>query len=332
MSLIMGKGYDRGGGISEDGARYYPPELITFALCAACLGIVLKQNVQAKKIYDEIKECWLLPGCQETFYRLESQIPEGEALLKDIVKKSGLDFKKPPSQESLGIPYIRSMFKGAKDLASGYVDRNFPWVWKNKGRKRDFEILVLKLNEFIKMGFNNAKEQYRGKYKITAFTSRNLFLTIWMCSLVETQRFRLKDWERLKIIKIGNKTYDIGEITYDEVTRRIHSNLVKQYKNSGWLLKHDYVLDQKAWRWYQSRVVCSGPEEYCRKLQLEGETINSANLSNEIRECDEALGYLRINTSNESEPPKLNKVEYVLFIPLAMLIVFIGKIKTKFKK
>ena len=40
----MGKGFGRGGGVSEDRARYYPPEIMPFALCAACLDSILKPS------------------------------------------------------------------------------------------------------------------------------------------------------------------------------------------------------------------------------------------------------------------------------------------------
>jgi len=60
-------------------------------------------------------------------------------------------------------------------------------------------------------------------------------------------------------------------------------------------------LDNVAWRWYQSRVIYSGAEEYCRQLLIdEGETLDPANVSNEIKECDEALGYPRGHKPKES--------------------------------
>jgi hypothetical protein len=103
----------------------------------------------------------------------------------------------------------------------------------------------------------------------------------------------LKEWERLKIMKVGDKIYDIKDIMSDEVTNRIHRNLTKKYRASGFMLIHDQTLEKKARRWYQCRVVYSGPEEYCREMQLKGDPLDPINLLHEIEDCDEVLGYPR---------------------------------------
>lgn len=51
----------------KDKSRYYPPEMMPFVLCSACLEIVLDESEEARKLYDEIIECFSLSGCQETF-------------------------------------------------------------------------------------------------------------------------------------------------------------------------------------------------------------------------------------------------------------------------
>jgi len=39
--------------------HYFPPEITPIAVCAACLGIVLKESPEAKELYNEIVECFL---------------------------------------------------------------------------------------------------------------------------------------------------------------------------------------------------------------------------------------------------------------------------------
>ncbi len=57
--------------------------------------------------------------------------------------------------------------------------------------------------------------------------------------------------------------------------------------------KHDATLDKAAWDWYQCRVVYSSITEYCRQMSLKGIDLDPSNLSNEIKKCDEAVGYPR---------------------------------------
>ena len=50
----------------KDGS-YHPPETIGLVYCVAVLEIVLKEHPNAKELYEDIKDCLLLPGVQETF-------------------------------------------------------------------------------------------------------------------------------------------------------------------------------------------------------------------------------------------------------------------------
>jgi len=278
---------------------YYPPEIMPFAYCAASLDIVLHENENARHLYDEIIECHKLPGAIEIFNKLENEIPEGGELLKDIVKKAGFDYYKPPERENLGIPYMRGLMKGAFGLASEYVKRFTPWVLKGKNRNRDFRLLIGKIDELIKVGFNNESERAKGKYKVT-LGSEWLVWTVMARSLLESYELRLPDLGRVKIMKVGDRTYSMADVVNDETTTRIHRKLSKEYNDAGFLRKGDDTLDNVTWLWYQCRVAYSGPEEYCRKLLLDnGERLDSANVSNEIRDCDEAIGYPRRKRKKE---------------------------------
>jgi hypothetical protein len=280
----------------KDKSRYYPPEMIPFALCSACLDVVLEQSEKAAEIYEEVIECLSLPGCQETMDQIVEWLPDNRSIIKALVKESGYDVKKPPDKEGFGIPYVRGLMKGGLGLLKGYANKLTPRILKGKRRKRDLTLLVNKIDEFIKVGFNSKTDQLNGKYKITIAASSFLFNTIWISVLSENYRQLLKQWEKVKVIQYCGKTYDMADVINDKVTASLYRYLHKQYKNAGFRLRHDQKLDNIALRWYQSRVVYSGPEEYCRKLLLEeGEDLDPANVSNEIKECDEAIGYPRGN-------------------------------------
>ena len=68
---------------------YHPPETIRLDYCAAVLAVVLKHHPKAKELYENIKDCMLLPGVQETFSTVEHRIPESDKLIKGIVTKVG---------------------------------------------------------------------------------------------------------------------------------------------------------------------------------------------------------------------------------------------------
>ena len=63
---------------------YHPPETIGLDYCAAVLAVVLKHHHKAKELCENIKDCILLPGVQETFSKIEGKVPEGDKLLKVV--------------------------------------------------------------------------------------------------------------------------------------------------------------------------------------------------------------------------------------------------------
>jgi len=100
-------------------------------------------------------------------------------------------------------------------------------------------------------------------------------------------------------LKLGDKVLDASALdgVFNERLHRKHSKIFKRY---GYRLSQDEKLRNMAWYWYQCRVVYSGPEECCIKLQLEGENWTSANLVKEIYLCDIATGYPRRNLLEQS--------------------------------
>jgi hypothetical protein len=280
-------------GRSKDTSHYFPPEIMPIAICAACLGVALKESPEVKELYDEIVECYKLPGLQQIFDKLTEELPEGTELLKEAVNKSGLDINKPPDMENAGIPQMRDTLSGIMGVISDYTDKYTPWIMEGKARNRDLSLILQKISRLIRIGFNNKKDQAQGIYKITEKEALWLGYTIWLSALFKNCKLMLQEFENLKAIKIGGKVYDFKDIVSDNVTSRVHRRLTQQYKTAKFLFVHDHILERMAYRWYQCRVAYSGPEEYAQKLQLDGLAGDPANLLNEIEDCDIALGYPR---------------------------------------
>ncbi len=136
-------------------SRYYPPELTQFMWCTACLGVGLEQSEEASNIFEDIINCLDLSGIKETFDRVENELPDSKYLLKQIVKEAGYDVNKPPSVESLGITHMRGLFRGGIRFIPRYGKKYVSWTLKVRRRKRDFQLLVNKFEELIRVAFKN---------------------------------------------------------------------------------------------------------------------------------------------------------------------------------
>lgn len=74
---------------SKGKVMYYPPEIMPFAYCAACLDIVLDENEKAALLFDEIIECYKLPGWTQLLNKIENETPDVKTVIKTIVKYAG---------------------------------------------------------------------------------------------------------------------------------------------------------------------------------------------------------------------------------------------------
>lgn len=86
--------------VSEYDKSYHPPETIKLDYCAAVLAVVLEQHPKAKDLYENIKDCILLPGVQETSSTVEHRIPESDKLIKGMVTKAGYKKNSKPDENS----------------------------------------------------------------------------------------------------------------------------------------------------------------------------------------------------------------------------------------
>ena len=121
-----------------------------------------------------------------------------------------------------------------------------PWILEGKTRSNDLNLLLQKIKELIKVGFNNKTDQAKGIYKVKG--TYWLGQTINISALFENYRLMLKEWERAKILKIGDNVYNLNDIMTDKVTNRIHRNLTKQYKSSGFLQVRYQTLEKMAYK------------------------------------------------------------------------------------
>jgi hypothetical protein len=280
----------------KDKGMYVLPEVLPLSLCGAVLTIVLEENDKAKLIFEQIKENCKLPGCQEAFKKFENDLPKGQKIIRDVIKSAGYNIKKPPSREINQLKIGKDFIFGTKKLIENYTRKFTPWVKSNTQRNNDFQEVVASINDFIKVGFNREHEKVKGKYKVTALSSKALPLAVIMKAYLEVKPMNLKRYEQAPMYLHGKKLYTVKSVTTGRIPRRVQKALNKDFIGAGFKLKHDDKLDREARWWYECRVVHSGPEEFCRELALKGEILDPANVSKEIKEYDEAIGYPREKT------------------------------------
>jgi len=251
--------------------RYWPVEMQPFLVAAACVEVVLKNSEKANIIYCETKEAWGRQDCQQALN--DVQIPFSSMLSAIEAVRSN---KISDSPDPLA------------DIKERYKD------------SADFKYLIGRVNEFIKVGFNREADKVKGRYKVRPSQDNWLFYAVFIGTMVDFSAER-PDWDTYKLLEFRGKTYDPTTFMDAEHSNRKYRRKVSYYKGFGWRLRQDDKLKNMAWYWYQSRVVYSGPEEFCRKYLLEkGIELDPANISKEISLCDLATGYPRKNLTDQN--------------------------------
>lgn len=271
--------------------HYYLPEFLPFIYCFACLVIVLEYSKEAKKIYEEIKRYWELPGCKSLVKRTEEKVKDKKKLVNDILAASGISKNEDNTMKMEKAP---ALVGGLKDVISQYAYIEEVQLLFNRGTKGDLEKVIKKIDELIKIGFNRESEKSKGIYKLTSETSGTLAETICLYSLYEIRRINLTLLGKLPAIIKRKKTITFEDLIENRAKRRSHEKLSHEYIKGGFRLKDEYSIAQKAKMWYGSRVIYSGPEEFCRESLLKNELDNvRSTVSHQIAEIDEAMGYQR---------------------------------------
>ena len=104
-----------------------------------------------------------------------------------------------------------------------------------------------------------------------------------------------------RLISSGDKEFGLSNFI-DGESRKMHDFHVPLLNMYGYRLHQDGKIRDRAWYWYQSRVVFSGVEEFCRKYyKKEKIYFDSRNINRLIKEYDIATGYPRRHLEQANE-------------------------------
>lgn len=269
---------------------YYAPETMPLVRCGACLLVALQASESARQRYYEIVETFRLPDAKTFFGHLESVVKRKEGLSALLYRQTTSKINKDKSLKK-----ARALFESLGDIIAKETERVLPNLEPHYNLKtdqlnnEDIKLLIGRISEFIKDEFN-----YRGrKPKLTSETAGDLALVIIFRAIAEYRHFEIIDEGHKRGMKISGEYYDFTVGLDTEPDSRKHKALTKYYQDSGMKFKHDDKILQEAERWYQCRVVYGSITRYCGAMLKQGITLRVTNVSNEIKKCDEALGYPR---------------------------------------
>ena len=286
-------------GSSGSVSGYYLPESIPFVMCGACLMVVLASSAEAKALYDEIVQSYELPGVQAVFDAAGRRFPgrDQTALVRRshralmTRRAAGSGAGKPVFPD---VAFFRNLHDGVSEGAEELAVR-FEAEAEHGGNPDLIRWNEL-VTDLVKVGFNRMAETDEGAKenvcKVTAEGSPTLVAAIVVRSLAEHLVMAVINEAELKVIKVRGEAYDLTDLLADRATTRAHRVQTKAYKESGYRLRHDESIARKACLWYKSRVEYRNPEEFCLEMYVDDVAeMYGSNVRNEIRECDEALGY-----------------------------------------
>jgi hypothetical protein len=233
------KRHKQGQKVYGESFHYWPEKMLRFALSAACIQVVLDNSERAKCIYGEAVEAWSRDDCQEVLNETKIQFSRCITAMRAIESENISEWTDP-----------------LEDTYAIYRD------------SKDFEYLIDRINEFIKVGFNRAAEQARGIYKVKPSREHWLFYTVFVRTLVDFADSK-PDFEENRIVGFAGLLFDPATFLNGTPSNRFHRFRTKQYKSHDYRLSQDYKPRNSAWYWYQCRVIYSGPEEFCKKYLIE---------------------------------------------------------------
>lgn len=272
-------------------SAYVPPETVPYVLCDLVLNVALRRDQTARKLYEKMKADLTPRVFRRVYWPLERI--NLKKLSKRLAKEAGYDYKKgPPPGNQMVV--MRNLVKAGQTLIMRNVHRlTLPviaWSWFD----RDVRKFLDDLDEFILVAFNRESDRSPDKAKVTRIKSEILTLTVLFQAYAEIKSLRIDKVAELKWFRHGKKLYSIHPDKVEEMPDLAHRELVTQSIEAGlqsW--STDKLVKIGRW-WYGSRVVHDGPQAYClHPATTRKESIDPAYLSNEIRVCDEAMGYER---------------------------------------
>ena len=233
------------------------------------------------------------PEVRDVFEELKSLVPNSQFVINILNEESSQKIAEAKQESKLWFPQAND-FKNVLDkiLSKRFNPLRLFFIRKKIVKRQSLNYPIQLCEEFIKVGFNRAPEQEKGIYKITAYNSPSMVTVTLIMALGESRGMKIKKEGGGYFLKMNGKYYDITNFVSPKTNDRGHRLLTKSFKRSGYSLKHGDKVVQVAERWYGCRVTYSGIEEYCDKMER-NEELDPANISNEIKECDEAMGYPR---------------------------------------
>jgi hypothetical protein len=255
---------------SGKNSHNWRPEMMPLLLAASLVNVLVENSKEARDIYQEIVEAWDRPDCQE--------------LLKD---------------DNVAIP-IAEIEAWAKTVIKGNEYESDLDIWtetyERYRKSDDFQYLFDRIREFIKVGFNRDKDSP----KVIASRAPYLCIAIVVWTAGRYMEKSL-DWDMKQYLELGEKKLEISNFIEGE-SRRMHGFHVPLLKMYGYRLHQDGTMKDISLYWYQSRVVYSGPEEFCREYyKKEDVYLDSRNVNRMILECDIAAGYPRRHLEQTKE-------------------------------
>ena len=219
--------------------------------------------------------------------------------------KLGLIEKASAIHENEGVKKGSALALGWMELCAEYRDEYLEECAKELRSSEDVDTIigtnmgdfvshVEKIKELVRVAFNRESDRAKGTCKVKA--SQLLGIALTMRSHGEYCGDLLKRWGNGKVMQMGGRTWCLKDLIEDKGTRQFYDYLTEQYELAGFVLKSERKLAQDAYRWYQCRVVHSGPKEFTdwlRNKEKEPEDVDPANVSTAIRDYDEAMGYQR---------------------------------------
>jgi hypothetical protein len=289
-----------------DSIHYWTHESLQFAYAFACVDVAIIKSIKARRLYVKIVESWNNPQLKETlkdFYdemttlfsdeqkeliRQVARFPE--RYMEDDLDKSLKPLKDVAKDEDVG-KYVLDLLD-KPNLIEKHGE--FPELI-------DFIALIL---EFVFVGFNRKTDIKKGKYKIVPGNNNSWLMQsiLFMTAMVHYKLTMNRVIQMYKIRIYRKKIVNFEDVLCKQPTSRMHRRIIVDAKNAKLFLVHDAKVYQTAERWYQCRVVYSGPEEFCRQQLLSNkEELYPASVNKEIRECDEAMGYPREKTGKRKK-------------------------------
>jgi hypothetical protein len=259
--------------------RYYSPDIMPMVYCFACLQVALASSEEARNIYEQILGCYRLPGVPNLFSTFNVEMPS-ENRCKEQIKASNID--------GLFSEFADNVIANkSKEFGYWFGDDNL------ETNNPDIKLYQGLITELINIGFNNQSERAKGVYKVKRESSPLLVLAIKFYSSADYNHMQYVENERMVGLKILGHTYDFTKLIRTKSGSRKHRDQTKRFKRDGFTMCHDEKIVKVATRWYYSRVKYSGPKEFCDKIKGKEFTFDPSNISNEIKPCDEAMGYPR---------------------------------------